>query len=101
MYSKITNPETNRKISIHSKKGTEIINNYMNILYNKIGGGQNGQKQPNKKEKAAADKKKASQEDMDLINQALESRTKKGIAAAERAKVAKPAKAATAPQISI
>ena len=88
MYSKITNPETNRKISIHSKKGTEIINNYMNILYNKIGGGQKGQKQPNKKEKAAADKKKASQEDMDLINQALEPRTKKGIAAAERAKVA-------------
>ena len=32
MYSKIINPETNRKVSINSKLGRKILTNYWSIL---------------------------------------------------------------------
>tara|TARA_B110000967_G_C18550664_1_gene395199 strand:+ start:410 stop:571 length:162 start_codon:yes stop_codon:yes gene_type:complete len=32
MYSKITNPETGRKISINGKLGKTILRNYINVL---------------------------------------------------------------------
>lgn len=36
MYSKITNPKTNRKVNINSKLGINILNNYFKTYY--IGG---------------------------------------------------------------
>ena len=39
MYSQITNPKTNRLVSINSGLGTTILNNYINKLdLKKIGG---------------------------------------------------------------
>ena len=32
MYTKIINPETNRKVSINSKLGRKILTNYLSIL---------------------------------------------------------------------
>ncbi len=37
-YDYIVNPETNRKVSIKSRKGKQIINQYKNLVSNMIGG---------------------------------------------------------------
>jgi len=39
MYNKILNPETNRKVSIFSKKGKEILMNFIEFSHNMNGGG--------------------------------------------------------------
>tara|TARA_B110000208_G_scaffold39206_2_gene51943 strand:+ start:79 stop:573 length:495 start_codon:yes stop_codon:yes gene_type:complete len=39
MYNKILNPETNRKVSIFSKKGQEILMNFIEFSHNMNGGG--------------------------------------------------------------
>ena len=36
MYNKILNPETNRKVSIFSKKGKEILMNFIEFLHSFI-----------------------------------------------------------------
>ena len=41
MYTKIINPDTNRKVSIHTKLGKNIINNYMNTTRIMLGGSNN------------------------------------------------------------
>ena len=49
MYSKITNPNTGKKVNVYGKYGIDIIKNYIEILNNHIGGDQERKKDMKKK----------------------------------------------------
>ena len=39
MYSKITNPETGRQVSIYGKRGQMVLRKYLTIIQQTVGGG--------------------------------------------------------------